>query len=154
MTRKLPCPVRWSADTTVTPTAVSVPLISRYRRDACCSVRPSDHQIPPWRENCSVRSADQQFPLPSLLSTHRPVTWGLVTQSDVVSLVQESDGSLLNSQICAYVCSYFLFSDCCAFLPSAIKLHAERASALMWNLWMTSWKRCWLSTKWLTARYE
>jgi hypothetical protein len=33
----------------VTPTSVSGCLISRYRRDAYCCVRPADQQIPSWR---------------------------------------------------------------------------------------------------------
>ena len=33
----------------VTPTVVSGPLISRYRRDAYCCIRSADQQIPSWR---------------------------------------------------------------------------------------------------------
>ena len=41
------CVQHFCAD--VTPTAVSGPLISRYRHDAYYCVRPSDQQIPSWR---------------------------------------------------------------------------------------------------------
>ena len=132
--RVLLCPALWSPDTVVTHIVLSCPLISRYPRDAYCYVRLSDHQIPSWRVSFSIRSTDQQFPLRLCSVPNALWLWGLVTQSDVVILVQESDESLLNGQICGYICSYFLFSDCCVFLPSAIKLQAERASALVWNL--------------------